>query len=133
MVISGVRGNSIEATPNDSPRHANRVRENFVIQYAHYFQVSSCDKNPRSLRVSFRVSFMHWAVHFNHETYRGAVEVHDETLNYLLPPEMKALPICAELLPKSTLSLGHGPAKRERIVPLFARNALPVSDVPFPR
>src|SRR5579872_5787020 len=79
-------------------------------------------KNPVPFRIVLCLAVMNISIHLDHEGRYLTVKVHDEAIDHLLPPKMKAAqPIRAETSPQKHLRRRHGPAHLARQLPLLPR------------
>ena len=59
--------------------------------------------DPIALSIIVGLEGVNWAVQFNHQPRRVAIEIGDKTVNHLLPPKVQPIqPIAAQPRPERT-------------------------------
>ncbi len=132
MLLRGLEGRAFLQLGHDTTQNTFKILSYLFILDPYNLQTTRC-KNTITLCVVFDLLMMNTAIHFDYQSSSMAVEIHNKSINNLLPAKVKPLQsIGAKTFPENVLFFRHPTTKHSCPLHLIRPHSLPNNDISFP-
>ena len=132
MLLRGLEGRAFLQLGHDTTQNTFKILSYIFILDSYNLQTTRC-QNTITFCIVLDLLMMNTAIHFDHQSSSMTVEIHNKSINDLLPTKVKPLQsIGAKTFPENALFFRHLTTKHSCPLHLIRIHSLPNNNISLP-